>query len=186
MELFEYVAVTVSIVLALAITRVIDGLPHAFEPGRRYWVHASLLVANLLSIVMFWWAAWSYGDAAWTFPRFVLLLAAPVLLYSLAATLLPGDPKAVESWRDHFDRVYRRYFLLMALYSVVLAMLTSLLIGMPLDHPVRLFQLVVFTTAAIGTAWGNPKYHGAVAVIYLVILGVGGIGLFSEPRPLVQ
>ena len=48
MTLFEYLTVAVSIVLALGVVRLIEGLGPASEATRRYWVHFVYVVLFVL------------------------------------------------------------------------------------------------------------------------------------------
>ncbi len=101
MTLFEYLAVFLSIVLSFGVIRVLDGLPAAVRPGRVYSVHVTWLIIVLWLHVQYWWVFWSYSTGvSWTYPDFLLALASPLLLYSLAITLVPRDSDSVESWRE--------------------------------------------------------------------------------------
>lgn len=62
MTFFEYITVAVSIVLALAVARSIDGLRSALESNRRYWVHFAWVVIKLCNPIIFWWGIWGYRD----------------------------------------------------------------------------------------------------------------------------
>ena len=117
--LFEYLAVLISIVLSFGIIRLLDGLPSAFVQGRRYAIHVSWIIVVLWIHVQFWWVFWSYSvDVAWNYPRFLVVLAAPLLLYSVAITLVPRDSSAVQSWREHFYHVRVRLFSLLACWML--------------------------------------------------------------------
>ena len=111
MSLFEYLAIAFSLVFSFSAMRLVSGLPHALDPTRRYWVHVSLVFLQLLSTAGIFWGFWSYRDVEWTFPRFLLALASPVVVYFNACTLIPEASASVESWRTYYFAARKRYFM---------------------------------------------------------------------------
>jgi hypothetical protein len=111
MTLFEYVSVAFSIVLSLGAATLLRSLPSVFAHGRRYWVHATWVVALLFLHALAWWSLWSYSRVeSWTLLTFLLVLLQPALLY-LNTSVLMGEPLgAGESWRDRFFRSRRWFF----------------------------------------------------------------------------
>ena len=75
MTLFEYLAIAFSLLFSFTVMRLLAGLPPAAQPGRRYWVHLTFTCAQLAGTVATFWAFWSYRNATWTLPKFILVLA---------------------------------------------------------------------------------------------------------------
>lgn len=72
MTLFEYVTVVVSIVLALGVMRLLDGVRVAAAAERRYLPHLLWIATKLFNHTLFWWALWSGRDAvSWNFASFM-------------------------------------------------------------------------------------------------------------------
>jgi hypothetical protein len=72
---FEYLSVSISIMLSLAAARAIGGLPHALQSGRRDWLHASWIFVWLWVLVTSWWNIWGYRSTEFDFVSFLFLLA---------------------------------------------------------------------------------------------------------------
>ena len=70
MSEFEFISVGVSIVLALSVARLLEGLRDSFDPSRRYWIHSLWLVNKLVNTLLLYWGAWVYRDLGdWGFGR---------------------------------------------------------------------------------------------------------------------
>ena len=170
MTLFEYLAIAFSIVFSMSAMRLASGLPHAAQAKRRDFVHLSHTVGLLVATAGVFWLFWGYRDVSWTFPRFVLALANPAILYVAASTLIPDNPEAIESWRDHFSNVRVRYFLLILCWTIVTATLTTVVLELPLLHPARGIQGLLLVVAMVGLVSSRPRTHGAIALALLAIV----------------
>lgn len=187
MTLFEYIAVANSIILSLAVVRLLDALPPAFDPARRHWTHAAFVAMAIWSCAQYWWVSWSFASVeAWTYPKFLLYLTPPALLYSIAKTLASPDPNAVASFGDHFQRIRRRFFAQLATYMIVVMLGSSIISGVPLDHPVRVAQAAALVAAASGALVSSPRYHALLAGLFLLTLTVLTFQLFAGPAPLAS
>jgi hypothetical protein len=98
--LFEYISVAFSIVLSLGAASLLRALRPVFAPDRRYWVHATWVVAILFSHAVAWWSLWSFSVVeSWTLVTFLLVLLQPGVLYILASLLVgdaPGSSGSVD------------------------------------------------------------------------------------------
>jgi hypothetical protein len=99
---FEYLAISVSILISVAVARLVSGLPHALQNGRRSTLHWGWLSIWLWAIVVSWWSIWTYRDLEWTFARYLLFLVINGPLLFIAYTLVPDSAEPVDSWRAHF------------------------------------------------------------------------------------
>ena len=187
MTLFEYLAVFLSIILSFGVIRLLDGLPFAVTRGRGYSIHITWVFCILWMHVQYWWVFWSYSTGvAWNYPRFLLVLASPLLLYSLAITLVPRDPDRVEFWRDHFYRVRARFFYLFACWFLAVGLANWIVLGQPLLNRLRLGQGVFLTLFLVGAVSRRPSYHGFLAVLIVVAAVVMVTTTFIEPAPLTS
>ena len=110
MTLFEYLAVSFSVVLSFAVVRILNGISDVFARPRVYWIHAAWVIHKLLFLAYTWWNIWSYREVSWNFLTFLAVLASPSVLYYQASTLVPAQPGSVASWRDHFYAVRQQFF----------------------------------------------------------------------------
>ena len=185
MTLFEYLAVFVSIVLSFGVIRLLDGVPPAVKRGRYYPIHFGWVIALLWLHVQYWWVLWSYNTGVtWNYPRFLLVLASPLLLYSLAITLVPRDTDNVESWRDHFYGVHTRFFGIFACWMATLGLANWLVLGQPFLNPLRIGQGMFVVLCLVGAVSKRPRFHGLLAAFTLVLAVAFVASLFFDVAPL--
>jgi hypothetical protein len=182
--LFEYVAVAFSLVFSYTALRLVGGLPSALEGSRRYWVHATLVVGQLFSTAAVFWLFWSFRDVEWTFPRFLLVLASPGLVYYNACALVPENPSEVQSWRVHYFAARKRYYLGVALWALVVVTTSTLLLDMPIAHPARVVQAGALGIGVLGASTADPRAHAGIAAFLVVLMLFGGFAIASEPGAL--
>ncbi len=72
MTLFEYVTVAVSLVLSLAVVRLLDGLRFAASRERGYPIHLLWVLTKLMNCALFWWGLWEARETlSWNFASFM-------------------------------------------------------------------------------------------------------------------
>jgi hypothetical protein len=93
LTLFEYLAVIVSVIIGLGLTRILEGVGRVLEARARvqlYWVHLVFTGIVFLGHLLFWWLFWSSREVqAWSFFPFLFLLLQPIILYLLAGLCFP-------------------------------------------------------------------------------------------------
>lgn len=184
MTLFEYLAIAFSLVFSFSAMRLVSGLPHALMADRRYWVHLVLVVVQLLSTAVVFWAFWSFRKVEWDFPSFMVALANPSLIYFNSCALMPESPASVESWRDYYYAVRLRYYLGVCSWCVVVAAGSVLVMGLPILHPTRFGQLTILAVAILGATSKKPRVHEGIALFFLVLTPLVIFLLFSRADPL--
>jgi hypothetical protein len=182
--LFEYLASAYSLVLSFAAMRLIEGLAYAFDPARRYWVHVVFVCSALLSCLSSFWIFWSFRDVAWDFSLFLLALMSPGVIYFIACTLVPRNAPDVESWREYLLSVRVRYFLAVACFVVVAALISTLLGEVSVWSPLRAVQAAIFLVAIVGIRSDDERILAALAVLIIAVVVVG-LFLLRRPAPLV-
>ena len=181
---FEYVSVALSIVLSLTVVRLLDSLPRAAAPERRYWIHAVWVVFLLLWSAVFWWLSWSLSRAERiAFPTFLLLVTPPAILYLCATALVSHAPAEVASWREHYWRVRPRFFGLALAFLASLAFTSTVLQGVPLRHPIRAAQALLATAFAVGLCSRSERAHAAlaasIAALSALAVALAALGLLQ-------
>lgn len=173
MSLFEYLAIAFSLVISTSVMRIADGLSDSFRGEERYWLYPGQLGVALVANVAAFWNFWSFHEAEWTFPHFVLAVSGPVALYFGSASLVPSDRDAVRSWRDHSRSVRGRFYRSLSAYAVLMAVTTTVLLGMGVHHPARIAQLVIFAIGFVGGTTENERAHQLLVVgtlLYSVVV----------------
>ena len=182
MTIFEYLSVSISILLSLATVRLLNGLPHLTTSPTRYWVHVGWVIALAINIVLTWWNIWAYRQIEdWILPWFALLLLTPVTAYYLAATLIPDAPATVESWRSHFFQVRQRFFFAMIFLFICRMITPVVLLHIPFLHPIRVAEGATVVLCLIGAYSENPRVHGLL--VSLVLCGFPAVIAFFFLRP---
>ena len=123
MTLFEFILVMVSLVLAIGVTHLLQGIMAILRDRQAIalqWVRLVWASSLLLWAVYYWWSLWDFRLADWTYPSFIFVLLAPTSLFA-AITLLfsfPGEPSSPVHWKP-FEEVRRLFFTVYLVYTVV-------------------------------------------------------------------
>jgi len=128
MSQFEFIFVLVSIVLALALTRLLDGLSHVLQNKLRHQAidlaHLGFSVAVVALLVIVWWALFRWKDElAWTFPVYLVIVVHMASFYALSAILYPGRETEVPD----FQEIRTGFYVVMATNSLIEILHTYLL-----------------------------------------------------------
>ncbi len=185
MTTFEYLAGANTLILSLAVVRIVAGMPHALRPRRLYWVHVSwLLLAIMLCLVSFW-VFLSYREVEWTLPRFIAVIACSALIYTYSSIVVPSDSSAVESWSDYFFSVRIPLFATAALFMGGALLANHILLGVPLFHVVNSTAYAALAIFAIGLASARPQLHTLLA-LFPPLMFIITVLLVARPDPLAR
>lgn len=178
MTLFEYVATFMAILIALAVSRSLDGLRFAFGSTSRYWLHATWVVVKLFNPINFWLAFWAARNLSeWTAAMFLLAAAWPALFYLQVTGLVTARPEEVDDWRTHFYGQRISFFALNLLMAAVgwgfIALAfgsTGLSLSVPnaprvLDISGVAFSIAVTIFSVLGVVTDKPRVHAVIAVV---------------------
>jgi hypothetical protein len=162
---------------ATSITQVLKGfrgLMHARSRVRAYWPSVLWAVLVIVIAVQSWWSMFGLRHHEdWTFVEFSAVLAQTIVLYLLAALVLPDIfGGTIVDLREHYYD-HRRWFF--SLFVILIA--TSLLKGLAIEHklpePADLrFHIAFALTSITGIFIGNARYHEVLA-------GLGAISIFA-------
>ena len=166
MSQFEFILTGFSIVLALSVARLLDGLRPTFQPGRFFWIHALWVVIKLLDTTTYFWSAWTaQGAGEWSFTDYLIVIASPGILYLQAIALVTTKPDEVEDWREHYFSIHRYFFIA----NFLLAPLGLLTIHVVADQPFPIASTFGFGLVAIlamvAAVSSSSLVHAAVAVV---------------------
>jgi len=93
---FGYLSVIISVILGLSIAQLLQGISqviNARDRVRIYWPTMAWAVLLLLADMQAWWAMFGYRNRhSWTFVQFTIVLLEAIMLYLLAAIVLPNIP----------------------------------------------------------------------------------------------
>jgi hypothetical protein len=177
MNAFDYLSVLISIILALAMTRVLGGVGEMLQARSHrhiYWVHVIWIINLFLYLVVEWWIFYRWrNQQAWTFLLFIFVLIGPTLLYLASILLFPREAVADESvdYKTHYYANHRAFFIIFGLYGPV-DVVDTLLKGVPhfLEQgPPYVVSTILFVTGmTIAAITRNERYHEYYAIFFLV------------------
>lgn len=185
MEIFEFVLVTVSLVLALGLTSVLRAVASmiSHRRSRRIEWYPTIWAAVLfLYVPGYWWSLWDFRDVDWTFPGFFFLLLMPTCMY-IAINLL-GEAlvsKHGDSQIDAFEGVRIPFFVSVTVMQIAGALDGWLLGVEPLMNVLRVLQISLVVCFIIGALTSRLIVQKLVAVINLVLMVFAMFGLRYLP-----
>lgn len=182
MDQFSYLTVLISIILGLGITQLLGGLGRLLQARRRtrlYWPSIAWVGVLLVLHVQTWWAMFGLRALqSWDFLGFVLVLLQPIVLYLLAALVLPeSSAETATDLRQHYYDHSRWFFGLAVLLLVVSLLRDRVLAG---HFPTGLNLLMhglLFVGWGLGAILRRETYHrwlvaytAALMVAYITVL----------------
>lgn len=97
----EYVFIAISIILGLAITRLLNsvaGLIRAHERVTFHWATALWAASVMLFILQLWWVGWELRTVSqWTIIDFFVLVIGSIFVYGAAELALPAEDYDISS-----------------------------------------------------------------------------------------
>lgn len=100
MSQHEYVFVTISIILGLAITRLLNSVAGLIRARRRvtfHWATALWGAIVMLFILQLWWVGWGLNSVSeWAFADFFVLVLGSIFVYGAAELALPTEDYDIE------------------------------------------------------------------------------------------
>jgi hypothetical protein len=174
---FSYICVLTSIVLGLAVTRIVGGLGQLLQSRKRvptYWVHTLWMLNTLLAVIITWWVQYRWRHTQhWTLFLFIWLLVAPTVYYLASTLLFPNEQEGepITDWRVHYYSIHRQFFFFFGMTFAV-DLIDTLLKGWayfvslgPFYAAVMVTQIVLCLVAAYTR---SARYHSVFAVAFLV------------------
>jgi hypothetical protein len=161
---FEYLSVITSVIIGLSMTQLLQGIGqviNARDRVRIYWPTMAWAVLLLFVDTQAWWAMFGYRNRhGWTFVQFTVVLLEAIMLYLLAALVLPNIPDEgeVDLRRNYFRHAGWFFGSLVVLLSD--SLLKSLVVSGSLPGRADLgFHFFWITTALIATFSRSERYH---------------------------
>lgn len=187
MDEFGYLSVIISVIIGLSITQLLQGLGqviNARDRVRIYWPTMGWALLLLLIDVQAWWAMFGYRyQNAWSFVQFTVVLLEAIMLYLLAAIVLPTIPNEGEvDLRSNYFR-HAGWFFGLLVVLLLDSLLKSLIVSGSLPGRTDLeFHLFWITTAFIAAFTRNERYHKAFVCLSVALFVAYIALLFSSLR----
>lgn len=174
MNPFEYVSVIFSVVIGLGLSNLLGGYVELVKARRAvkfYWVHSLWIATTFLGHIFLWWTMWGLRHHRdWNFFVFLLVLAAPVLLYAAAALLIPRlEAGTVVNLREYYYENSPLIFGVYAAFALTLLAENSLLPGGRLLQPINYLLGATCVLFGASAATKNARYHAALALLNVLL-----------------
>jgi hypothetical protein len=171
MTVFEYVAVIVSIVLALGMTQVLAGFAHVLRNRARvalHWPQFAWSIWLFMFHVQIWWGYWNARslESLGYFP-FLLHLLWPVTLFLLSTLVWPDFNDGAVNLSEYFHRNRRPFFGIL-IASNVIGVSADTLMGRPPTSQTMLVLVPWVALYAVAFATRNERVHNGLAGLALV------------------
>jgi len=181
MTFFEYMMVMVSLIMALALSHIMRASAEFLSSPKRYWVQSLWAVIIVLLILQSWWAYWDLRDITdWSFLKYLSIFFYPLFFSFIASVLIPSNRDAEHDWYASFYKKRIWFFSAMVASGIVAILHTWLVIGSPLIHPYRIFQLTLIAILLVGLFGKTPRTQAFVVIAYAVIELVANIVARAE------
>jgi hypothetical protein len=179
MSEFEFISVSVAIVLALTLGKLMTAVNDVFAAERRDIFHLGFYSLSYVAILTMWWAQWMMVEVeTWTFPAFVLVMASPIAQYFTVHTLLSANPSGTGSWRNYLTRSHRWYFSALLAQNIAVAARRFLVAGD--TSLLLLFFIALNSGAAIWAISSSTRIaQTAVLATWAVSLGYAVVVQFA-------
>lgn len=176
MDTFRWIAVVVSMILGLGVTRLLSSAVAVFKSRHR---------ANMDSLPLIWAAVifvqqvdfwWSLEELAvliprWSFAEFLMLVGLVLLLFLAAALILPqAEMEAGDGLRDHFDQDGRFALLALAMFSLLALVANLIFWGATIVSIATAINLLLFGSALVAMMRSRTVQLAACGVYVLVAL----------------
>ena len=188
MDAFAYLSVLISIILGLAVQQVLQGYRALIMSRRRIRFYAPPLIWSVLILMMVaqnWWGSFGLsGRTEWSFALFATILVQTILLYMMAAIVLPDIPADEPiALRDHYYREARAFFGI-ATGLILWSLFRDYMLAGTLPEPVKLGFYALFLLLAVAAmVWKHRRLHEAFAVVMAILFSVFIGLLFARLTP---
>ena len=188
MDIFEFVLVMVSLVLAIGLTSLLREVSAMISDRKTMhfdWVRLTWIAVLFLYVVSYWWSMWDFRGVEWTFPSYIFLLLVPTLLY-IAMDLMVrcGASIGATTPEEAFEGIRVPFFVTMFVVQMFGTWDDWLLSVAPVWTPLRWLQIVVILLFAMGVLVSGRAAQRGIAVVVFGLLVFGMFGLRYLPGAL--
>jgi hypothetical protein len=175
MDVFEYVAVMVTVVLALAVSHILTSVATMVanpDRVRPYWLHFLWAVLLLGLNLQAWLVLWTLREQAqWPVGQIVMMLVSASLIFVAARVLEPDLPSgSYVDLREHFARIRFPLFATLSVFWLFPILGRFLYVGGRLAEPETIGRLAFFGLSLSGVVVKSPTWHGLLAIFWAGLL----------------
>lgn len=184
MTLFDFVTVMVSMILALSLGHLLDGIAHLYKARERvkwHLPHTLWMVTLVITLINHWWTLWDFRALDWNYVFFLYILVAPVTLSFATNLIAPeraGDEPA--DLAQQFVRVRRPFAITMFVYALAMWFDGPLLAGQDVFGSIGLLHIPMLGAFALTYVGGRVSSVLAPCVMIVLLFTVISIRLMAS------
>ena len=161
MDAFSYLSVLLSIILGLGLTQLLTAAGRLIRHRDRVHVDWLPLLWSIVLLVVYvqsWWAMFGLRSVRdWTFVAFLVVLAQTIMLYMMAAVVLPEQVEETGvDLEAHYDRQHRWFFGFF-LATLCISIVKDLLIAGHLPGPANLVFHGLLAAVCVAAIVANSR-----------------------------
>ena len=186
MDLFEFILIITSVVYALALAQILNGIGRLAQSEtaiRLYLPHTVWTGVLFIAVLLSWWAGWEFRGIEWTFAKYVYLFVSPILIFFATSLLMPQIiTESGVNLEKHFNRVRRP--VLFSYFAVLVVQFVDgpLLASEPWWFPGRFPQLAVLGAVAGCAFTTSKRLQSVLSIAVLVFLTYVTVDRFWFPE----
>ena len=165
----EYVFIAVSIILGLAITRLLHTgamLIRAKHRVRFHWSTTVYALSVMAYVLQLWWVGWGLRELpAWHFSDFLVLVVGSIFIYGAAEMALPVPEEAELDMLRHSQTLGRLSALSMLLYFAIGPYVNLAMYNNPMAAAIALPSMGALLMALV---IARPQWFKALSVVFAV------------------
>jgi hypothetical protein len=163
----EYIFVTVSIVIGLAITRllnVVGDLIRYHDQVKFHWSTVIWGLSVLIFILQLWWIGWGLHDYTdWNFLHFLMLIFASICIYGAAEMALPDPDDGHYDMLVHSQGLGRVSAMSLMVYFLVGPYINITMFNNPIDLSIAIPLMGVLLMVLV--IW-IPRWFKGLSIIF--------------------
>jgi hypothetical protein len=163
----EYVFVAVSIILGLAITRLLHTVAMLIRAQSRvtfHWSSATYGLSVMSYILQLWWVGWGLRDMpTWSFSDFLVLVFGSICIYGAAEMALPVPEEDELDMLRHSQTLGRLSALSMLVYFAIGPYVNLVMYNTPTVLAISLPLIGAFLMILVITL---PRWFKGVSVVF--------------------
>jgi hypothetical protein len=163
----EYIFVTVSIIIGLAITRILHVVGDLIRYNKLVTFHWSTAIWGLgvmTFTLQLWWIGWGLNDFTdWTFLHFLILIFASICIYGAAEMALPDPDDEHYDMLAHSQGLGRASAMSMLVYFLVGPYVNIVMFDNPVAFSIGIPAIGVFLMALV---IGVPRWFKGLSLIF--------------------
>ncbi|MEC8871536.1 MAG: hypothetical protein VYD96_09825 [Pseudomonadota bacterium] len=168
---FEYLVAFSSIIVGLAIAKLLHALPSIFNKNSFSLTHSLLFIATLFDCVSWWWGSLGFKIIeVWTGALFILYIAPFIGLYVVSDLLSSANPENIQSWKNHYFEIRFKLWLTQ-IVIFTFAMIQAFVYTTYFENTeILLIFIAWFAMIVVAITSKKEKTHLVISILYFLFI----------------